>query len=219
MKTLYKLIEQGKYHKAVAYLKKEKHIFDEAWLKAYYMAECYKLMRKYDKAVAYFHAALSKRFDSDRVHYGLATTLEKSMRYHEAIERFKTVIAVNPSLIAAYGKIGLLYAKNTEFEEAIAWFRMGISRLETSQQSECTFEKTMPPMVAPKILGYDTIADATQPRLLYPYFANYIGVCYFEMHRYTEAKQWFTEALHTMPFGEEGNIASHYMSLLSEEAR
>ena len=218
MKKFYKLVEKGNYKKAIIRLKEAEIDFEAPWEKPYYIAECYKMMHCYEDAIEYFEYALSMRFDEARIHYGLGSTLSMALRYDEAIDAFKNVIAVNPERITAYGKIGVIYAKKGDFDNAISWLRLGIGRLERFIRSEVS-KKDKWRENAELWFGYNGTEDSKERSLIYAYMANYLGVCYFETHRYKEAKRWFVEAMERMPVDHDEKIASYYMDMIREKEK
>jgi len=119
---------------------------DQAY-RTYYKARNYHLYGRYALALRYYDTVITafpeSSWSAESRYYKGVAYLEQG-RYQQAIDQFTKVIANpdGPRLIEAFHKLGLVYEKLGDTDEAIKYYRRSLSSYCDSAVRLCRLEKT-----------------------------------------------------------------------------
>lgn len=90
--------------------------------------------QKFDSALIFINKAVKAAPNSEEYIFKRALIKEKTNDKKGAIKDYKTCIDINPKAIY-YNNIGVIYAVDSKYEEALEWYNKAIEKDQTYAQS------------------------------------------------------------------------------------
>lgn len=199
-------MREGNYFDALQQIHRLEAETIEDWTYCYLSGECYRMLHNLDYAQFYLAQANAQREENIEILYSLGMVYEEMGWYRDAIETFKTLVKLDADMLSVYHRIGILYARNSEPEEALIWFdkgmaqvealyRRGVGSLEKMLHERRRKAMTIFEHVFPRG-QIDTCSDIEFFKAL---FSNDMGVCYMEIGDKKQAEAWFLKSVKSMP--------------------
>ena len=199
-------MREGNYFDALQQIHRLEVDVIEDWTYCYIVGECYRMLHNLDYAQFYLTQANAQREGNIEILYSLGLVYDEMGWYRDAIETFKAVLALDADMLALYHRIGILYARNGQAEEALEWFgkgltqvdmlyKRGVESLEQMLQSRRRKAMTIFEHVFPK----GQVDECSDIEFFKSLFNNDMGVCYMEIGDKKQAEAWFLKSVKSMP--------------------
>jgi len=213
-------MKAGKYIDAISLLVQLEKDEIKDWTLYYALGQCYRFSGQLTSAYQFLETAKQVNRLNAEIAYAFGEVSQLMFKNEEAVRAFEDVISLHPNRIAAYNKIGLIYARTGNIEEALAWFHRGMDRIALLEHAgvDISDEAYRHTLKATMELGFvfphAKSEDTMDLQLIKAIIQNNIGVCFLEQGAGEDAEKLFCRSLGMVPAGAAYDDPAHYLQLM-----
>jgi tetratricopeptide (TPR) repeat protein len=215
-------MKEKRYADAIPLLLQLKKEEIKDWTLYYTVGQCCRFSG--DLASAYQFLETAKQINrlNAEIVYAFGEVCQLRLKYEDAIRAYEDVITLEPNRIAAYNKIGLLYARMNKTEEAMKWFQRGMKQVSVLENVGIDMNDDVGRQHLKSKMELGFAFPCTKPedtmdlQLIKAILISNMGVCYLEKEEKDKARELFESSLSILPKGSIYNELETYIEEVEE---
>lgn len=199
-------MQEGRYADAVSFLVKLEKDEIKDWTLYYALGQCYRFSGQLTLAHQFLETAKQINRLNAEIAYAYAEVCELMMYHEEAIRAYEDVISLHSNRVAAYNKIGLIYARMDNLDEAMVWFQRAMKQISILENAGITMSDESYLQALKTKMELDYVFPHAKPEdtmdlpVIKAVIMNSIGVCHFQQDNHDEAKKYFKKSIALLPY-------------------
>lgn len=199
-------MQEGKYADATSFLIKLKQDDIKDWTLYYALGQCYRFSGQLSLAYQFLETAKQVNRLNAEIAYAFGEVCVLTFKNEEAINAFEDVISLHPNRVAAYNKIGLIYARMDKPDEAMVWFQRAMKQIAILENAGITMNDESYRQALKTKMELDYVFPHAKPEdtmdlpLIKAIVTNNIGVCHLQKKEKEEAIIYFKKSISLLPY-------------------